>query len=82
MFINSSCKTLLTSASDDNKVTRGGANFFVNVVTKSESDGSISINFIKTFTADNTTAALACASLGVILSQILQKPRKLFKKQN
>lgn len=44
----------------------------VKVVTKSESAGNISISFINTFTAESTTAALACARRGVILSQMLQ----------
>lgn len=62
----------VTSGSDDNKVTRGGANFFVSVWTKSDSPGSISMNFIKTFTAESTTAAFAWASRGVIRSQMLE----------
>jgi len=49
----------ITSGSVDNNVTSGGASFLVNVVTKSESVGNISINFISTLIADKTTAALA-----------------------
>jgi hypothetical protein len=67
----------LTSGSEDRRVTRGGASFLVKVDTKSESAGSISINFISTFTAESTTAALACARRGVILSQMLQTYGKI-----
>lgn len=49
----------LASGSDDRRVTNGGASFFVKVDTKSDSDGNISKNFIKTLTADKTTAAFA-----------------------
>lgn len=59
-----------TSGSDERRVTSGGANFLVKTLTNSASL-IISIYFIKTFTADNTTAALACAKRGVIRSHIL-----------
>lgn len=62
----------ITSGSVDNRVTSGGASFLVKVVTKSESVGNISISFINTLIADKTTAALACANRGVILSHILK----------
>jgi len=62
----------ITSGSVDNRVTSGGASFLVKVVTKSESVGNISISFINTLIADKTTAAFACANLGVILSHILK----------
>ena len=52
----------------------------VRVDTKSESAGSISISFIRTFTADSTTAALACARRGVILSQMLKKGTRINNK--
>ena len=64
---------LFTSGSEESSVTSGGASFLVNVETKSESEGNISINFIKTFTALRTTAAFAWAKRGVIRSQILDK---------
>lgn len=52
-------RVCITSGSVDSKVTSGGASFLVNVVTKSESVGNISISFIRTLIADKTTAALA-----------------------
>jgi len=52
----------------------------VKVDTKSESAGSISISFIRTFTAESTTAALACARRGVILSQMLKRGTRINKK--
>ena len=73
--------TYCTSGSLDNKVTKGGANFLVNVVTNSLSGGIISMNFINTFTALKTTAAFACANLGVTRSQIVCASRSSLKKK-
>jgi hypothetical protein len=58
------------SGSLDRRVTKVGESFLEKLVTKSVSLPLISKYFIKTFTADKTTAALAWASLGVILSQM------------
>ena len=44
---------------------------------KEPSVGSSSINFINTFTADNTTAALAWDNRGVTRSQILHSNNML-----
>ena len=62
--------TYWTSGSEDSNVTKGGANFFVKFPTKSASLAIISMYFMRTFTALNTTAALAWANLGVILSHM------------
>ena len=62
--------TYCTSGSDDNNVTKGGANFFVKFALNSASEAIISMYFMSTLTALKTTAALAWANLGVILSQI------------
>lgn len=66
---------ILTSGSEDNSVTKGGANFLERFFTNSESLTISSINFIRHFTADNTTAALAWAKRGVIRSQMLIKEK-------
>ncbi len=68
IFLNA---TYCISDSVDSKVTNGGANLRCNVWIISEVGSSISINFIRTLTVDNTTAAFACAKRGVTLSQML-----------
>ena len=52
-------KSNLASGSVDKRVTRRGANFFVRFIAKSASRDIISISFIRTLTADRTTAAFA-----------------------
>ncbi|TRY63806.1 hypothetical protein TCAL_15197 [Tigriopus californicus] len=60
----------LTSGSDESNVTKGGANFLLKLTTNSASWPIISMYFMSTFTAESTTAALACAKRGVIRSQM------------
>lgn len=63
----------LTSGSEDNRVTRGGANFLVKFFTNSESPTISSMNFMRHLTAERTTAALAWARRGVMRSQMLDE---------
>lgn len=68
--------TYCTSGSPDSRVTSGGANFFSSILQQSESLGNSSRNFIRTFTAESTTAELAWDSRGVTRSQMLGAERE------